>query len=274
MALISDNVKIDFQAAEIAVLKYLARTRQSESKTYSYICGEHFRKTLEEQLPSCKGIHYIHMNQVIWSLIRQGFVYMIPPLSGGSGWILDLTDTGRSVAKDGAFNPYDHEDYLHSLREMIPVISDTVIQYTYESLVSFRNDCFLASAVMLGVASEAAFLEMGASFGNWLTGAEQTNFNNVFSKVGVMFSRKFEEFRKRIEVHKSDLPPKLADNMSLTLDSVADLLRIYRNDAGHPTGKTMSKDDALINLQMFARYLQKLYEFKSFFDSEKPAETT
>ena len=55
--------------------------------------------------------------------------------------------------------------------------------------------------------------------------------------------------------------------MALTLDSVLDLLRIYRNQAGHPTGKHVSRDDAFITLQMFARYLQKLYTLRSFFET-------
>lgn len=54
--------------------------------------------------------------------------------------------------------------------------------------------------------------------------------------------------------------------MALTFDAVLDLLRIYRNDSGHPTGKHIDHDTAFINLQMFARYLEKLYQFKAFFD--------
>jgi hypothetical protein len=50
------------------------------------------------------------------------------------------------------------------------------------------------------------------------------------------------------------------------LDSVLDVLRIYRNDAGHPTSKRIGRDDAFINLQMVARVLQKLYALKGFFN--------
>lgn len=53
--------------------------------------------------------------------------------------------------------------------------------------------------------------------------------------------------------------------MSLTLDSVLDLLRITRNEAGHPTGRVVDRDEAFINLQMFARYLKKLYQLRAFF---------
>ena len=86
----------------------------------------------------------------------------------------------------------------------------------------------------------------------------------------VVKSFKFEEFRKRIEPRKVDLPDELADGMSLTFDAVLDLLRIRRNDAGHPTGKPVLREDQYISLQMFARYLQRLYQFRAFFLSASP----
>jgi len=52
------------------------------------------------------------------------------------------------------------------------------------------------------------------------------------------------------------------------MDSILDLLRIYRNESGHPTGRNISREDAFINLQMFARYLEKIYKLKSFFESD------
>jgi hypothetical protein len=53
--------------------------------------------------------------------------------------------------------------------------------------------------------------------------------------------------------------------MALTLDSVLDLLRITRNEAGHPTGRRVDSNEAYINLQMFGRYLTKLYDLRAFF---------
>jgi hypothetical protein len=54
--------------------------------------------------------------------------------------------------------------------------------------------------------------------------------------------------------------------MDLTLVAIADLLRIYRNEAGHPTGKQIGRDQAKINLEMFARCLERMYAFKVFFE--------
>jgi len=87
------------------------------------------------------------------------------------------------------------------------------------------------------------------------------------SSEPIRASSKFNEFRKRVEPHKPELPAHLSDGMALTMDAVLDLLRINRNDAGHPTERTIDREGAFISLQMFARYLQKLYAFKAFFES-------
>lgn len=119
---------------------------------------------------------------------------------------------------------------------------------------------------MLGVASEAAFLETAAAFSKWLPHTQSKNFTSIL-EGNSYYIRKFDEFRKRLEPLKSQLPEDLRDGLTLTFDSVLDVLRIYRNDAGHPTGKHISRNDAFINLQMFARYLQKLYTLKHFFET-------
>lgn len=82
---------------------------------------------------------------------------------------------------------------------------------------------------------------------------------------------KFQEFRKRLEAHKPELPEDLRDGMSLWLDGVLDLLRIYRNDAGHPTGKRLDREDAFTLLALFVRYAQKLYALKRVFDAASAA---
>src|SRR3970282_369700 len=100
----------------------------------------------------------------------------------------------------------------------------------------YTHACYLASAVMLGVASEAAFIEMAEASVNWLQSAGVT-LKKILDDPRLPYVRKFEEFRKRVESRKADLPDELADGMSLTFDAVLDLLRVRRNDAGHPTGK-------------------------------------
>jgi hypothetical protein len=80
------------------------------------------------------------------------------------------------------------------------------------------------------------------------------------------YQQRFLGYRNKLEPRKSSLPEDLSDGIDLTLDAIADLLRVYRNEAGHPTGKQIGRDRAKINLEMFARYLERMYAFKEFFE--------
>lgn len=203
----------------------------------------------------------------VWSLIAQGLAYIDFSQSAPENWNLFLTESGWAAARDEEINPDNSGDYLKRLEEKAPKASQAIKQYAREAIMTYNARCYLASAVMLGVASEAAFIEMALSFGKWLPNSQGQKFIGLIDNPRANYIQKFDEFRKRIEPIRPDLPGELADGMVLTLDSVLDLLRIYRNDAGHPTGKQVSREDAFINLQMFARYLEKLYALKDFFDA-------
>jgi len=202
--------------------------------------------------------------QTLWKLVGRGLVYIDFSQSAPENWEWGLTDEGVASAKDEQFNPDDPEMYLARLQSDVPGVSDLVLRYTSEAVRSYTHACYLASAVMLGVASEAAFLEMAQACVKCL-GAEGKKLQEVLDNPRQPYVAKFDEFRKRIEPKKADLPPEPADGMNLTFNSVLDLLRISRNDAGHPTGKDVSREDQYISLQMFARYLQRLYDLRSFF---------
>lgn len=145
-------------------------------------------------------------------------------------------------------------------------MSIIVQQYAEEAVNAYNHRLYLASAVMLGVASETAFNELADSFLKTLSGKEEQNFSNALKRQNHIV--KFTEFRKRLEGKKPDLPPDFVDGMDITMNAVQDVLRIYRNEAGHPTGKKIDSEECFINLQMFIRYLKKMYELKNHFDKK------
>jgi len=202
-------------------------------------------------------------------VIGKGFIYINMGQSAPENWEWRLTDAGTAAAKDEQFNPDDPELYMARLHANIPAMSDLVAIYANEAVRCYTHECYLASAVMLGVASEAAFMEMATSSVTWLQTAGQT-LQKVLDNPRQPYVKKFEEFRKRMEPRKADLPEELADGMSLTFDAVLDLLRIRRNASGHPTGKPMLREDQYVSLQMFSRYLQRLYQFRAFFLGASP----
>lgn len=120
---------------------------------------------------------------------------------------------------------------------------------------------------MLGVASEAAVLEAATSFAGGMPEAESKRFLETVNSRKQNFVTKFAVFQDKLRSKKSELPDELADGLELTVHAVADLLRVFRNDVGHPTGRPVGRDDAFVHLRMFVRYARKLYALKSHFES-------
>jgi hypothetical protein len=203
----------------------------------------------------------------VWSLVGQGLAYIDYTQSAVENWQLVLTDSGLAAARDEATNPDNAGEYLRQLSGRIPQASEATHLYARDAVAAYTCRAYLASIVMLGVASEAAFLEMAQAFGRWLPAGQSKTFLDILDNQRTNYITKFVEFRKRIEPQKPKIPHELSDGMALTFDSVLDLLRIYRNEAGHPTGKRVTREDVFTSLQMFARYLEKLYQFKQFFES-------
>jgi hypothetical protein len=47
-------------------------------------------------------------------------------------------------------------------------------------------------------------------------------------------------------------------------------LRTNRNDAGHPTGKSIGREEAYASLTVFPTYLKKVYELVGWLKSNAP----
>jgi hypothetical protein len=225
-------------------------------------------QALRAKFPSDSVIRQQQIMQVVWQLVSQGLAYIDFSQPSPENWELHVTKAGAEAARDEALNPDNFGEYLKELVHRVPAASPTVLQYATEAGNAYVCRCYFASTVMLGVASEAAFLEMARSFSSWLPKKQGDHFRTIVDSPRTNYISKFSEFRKRVEPHKPEIPAHLSDGMTLSMDAVLDLLRINRNDAGHPTGRTIGREDAFISLQMFARYLQKLYAFKAFFESE------
>jgi hypothetical protein len=172
----------------------------------------------------------------------------------------------RHVVKGGSWEPRDPDGYLERVRREIPDLDDLVALYITEALRSFNGRCYLATSVMLGVAAERAFLVMAESYGaSSVAGAPA--IAKELAKRGNYFAL-WTEFRKRIEPVRQDLPNGLAD--ALTLDAIADLIRLTRNEVGHPTGRQIDEDTARVHLTIAPVYLRKMQLLSAHF-ADMPA---
>jgi hypothetical protein len=219
------------------------------------------KKDLDPQLSEVQVV------EELWMCLADRLVFLAADSHNSFGnWNWALTPRGRRLVEStDYYEPDDVDRYMKSLMSQIRDIDSRIVTYVREALQGYSAECYLASSVMLGVASERAFQLLGEAFAGWLPRDEERRFRDVFDKPRQTYISKFLEFRRRIEPLRSQLPEEFSDNMALTLDSVLDLLRITRNEAGHPTGRSVDPHEAYINLQMFGRYLTKLYALQEFF---------
>lgn len=225
--------------------------------------GDHYlAEALKKAFPDEKLGRY-QIQELIWSLVSQGLAYIDFWQPAPENWVLCLTEAGKAAASDQPFNPDDPSGFLAALVSSVPGMSDTVQTYAREALHAFNARLYFASAVMLGVASEAAFLELAHAFADALPSKEGKNLRAVLTDQKTNYLTKFTEFRKRLEPRKADLPENLGDGINLWLSAVLDLLRIYRNEAGHPKASRPSREDCFLNLRMFGPYLARMYRLKN-----------
>ncbi|WP_329521557.1 hypothetical protein [Spirillospora sp. NBC_01491] len=210
--------------------------------------------------------------EVLWGMTADGLIYLDPNGQGSStdNWRWRLSERGRAAATGGPWEPYDPEGYLTRLRHQIPGLDPVALRYVQEALGAFNARCFLASSVMLGVASEQVFIGLAnsvvAAFDSVPElGGTADKLKQALNNPKQSQHTRFLELRKRLEPVRPKLPDDLGDN--LTMDAVADLLRVTRNDAGHPTGRNVDENTAYTHLQMAARYLEKMTALKHHFEA-------
>jgi hypothetical protein len=131
-------------------------------------------------------------------------------------------------------------------------------------LKSFEQECYLASAVMLGVAAEACMLETADVFVKW-SGKPAEKLKQMLENPRTFYVAKLEGFQKSLAAAKGSLPPELSDNLDLDVTAVIQLIRLTRNDAGHPTGRQIDREDAFNHLVIYARANKRLYDLIDFF---------
>ena len=116
----------------------------------------------------------------------------------------------------------------------VPDLLPATKMYLEEAVAAFYSGCYLAATVMLGVAAEAEFLRL-------------IDVANANTAIGKSFDQarkeqfirtKIEAFRKGLAPHLKTLPKKATEDLDINLNAVQSIIRIARNEAGHPSGAT------------------------------------
>jgi hypothetical protein len=199
-------------------------------------------------------------------MLSEGLVFLETPESTGAGnWSWMLTERGVRCAQGQEFEPADPGSYLARLKTRAQDFGDPAEFYTREALQAFGAGCYPAAAVMIGLAAEAEFQTVGEASLAWFERDERATFEKKFGRVDLRYAEKLRAFRDLILKNKGRLPPDLRDSLESSLHTLADFLRISRNEAGHLTGRAIDRDDASALLTLFGFYAVRLEALRAFF---------
>lgn len=211
---------------------------------------------------------------VVWDLIGERILR--PGSAAGDTYTLPhiyVTEYGRQAIHDEN-TPYDPDGYLTRLAERVPVLDDVIVRCLVESIDTLRGNNLLSSTVMMGCASEQAMLLLFEKTLDACTPTNRVTLNAALDKHRSIKLQN-EEYRKWFEANlrsrlKKDRGTDWVTEMENALTFLFNHFRVMRNDAGHPTGQKISREEARVNLVLFPRYLELIYDLFGWLDANKP----
>jgi hypothetical protein len=114
---------------------------------------------------------------------------------------------------------------------------------------------------MLGVAAEAEFLRLAE------IAAANPAHGSKFSAVGQrnLVRQKITKFQDCLKPLIPALPYEATEDLETNFLAIQSVLRIARNDAGHPTGATPQREQVYVYLQLFVPFARQLMRLRRAF---------
>jgi len=208
------------------------------------------------------------VRQIVWEFILQGILAIGLNEQNPSFPFVSITEHGKEVLESGRTLPHDPDGYLKRLKTEIPNLDPLIEMYLSESLQAYLKGLMFSSAVMLGVASEKAFLMLFEAFTNSLT--DRTKIQKFHSlQKSFLTKKKFDDLKKEIMAIRRTLPRELSDDLESQFDGIFNLISVTRNDAGHPTGRRIERGVAYTHLQLFPLYCRRVYGLIDYFNKHQ-----
>jgi len=205
------------------------------------------------------------IQDVFWEFIIQGIIAPGANLSNPNLPFFHTTDYGKKVIESGEFLPHDPTGYLERFRTEAGFTDPTVEAYLSESLNCFVRGSYVASVVMLGVASERSFLLLCESLLNALSDPSEKSAFATKLQSNAM-KPKEDWVLTRIQVIQKLRPRPFPDNVNIMLTVIFDFIRSQRNSLGHPQEKPpkSSREEAYVNLRIFPGYYKMLNQVMGY----------
>ncbi|HHT9104923.1 MAG TPA: hypothetical protein ACFYD7_03525 [Candidatus Wujingus californicus] len=188
------------------------------------------------------------LGEVFWDLFRQGILTLGKDEYNNAFPFFRATSHGRKAVREGdTYFISDTTVFEQRVKSEIPNIDDISILYLKESFQAFRSGCLISSAVMLGVAAEHLFQLLLDQLES--DPKQSSKFNSVFQQRTIL--KKIDKFKDIIAADKASFLQDVRESFDTQFLGIQSIIRIYRNESGHPTGRVIDREQAFVNLRLF-----------------------
>lgn len=232
--------------------------------------AEVFQRRENEQQPKTCGEPHLTISDkeltrdVFWDLFRQGIIILGYNDANPKYPFFRLSHNGQKILENSiTYFFYDVSSYEMAIKKEVPKIDDTTLIYLKEAMQAFRAGCLLSSSVMLGVATEHTFLLLMEIIGQ---NPEHKLIATAVNKE-ITILRKVNKFKNKLDETK--LPPEIKEDIDTYFAGILSILRNYRNQSGHPTGKIIDREQMYVLLNLFIPYCKKMYQLMDYYKVNK-----
>ena len=202
--------------------------------------------------------------ELFWDLFRQGIITLGLDNSNREFPFFRVTSFGKKLLEgQNAYFFHDVSSYEKVITEAIPQIDSITLLYLKEAMQAFMSGCLLSTSVMLGVATEHSFQRLLETIE--ASNAHNTLFQNVFSQRTIL--QKLNKFKNILDqnIKNFNFSSDIIEDLDTNLLGIISMIRTFRNESGHPSGKIISREQCYILLQLFIPCCKKLYQLKDAF---------
>jgi hypothetical protein len=200
--------------------------------------------------------------EVFWELFRQGIITLGLNDSNINFPFFRVSGFGKKVLEqNNTYYFHDFSGYQKVIVENIPNIDTVTLDYLKEAMQAFLSGCILASTVMIGVSIEYTFLKLLETIEN--NPQHEPTYKNVFNERTIL--PKINKFKNILDLNVKTLKPEIKEDLDTNFTGILTMIRNFRNQAGHPSGTIISREQCFVLLQLFIPCCRKIYQLIDFY---------
>jgi hypothetical protein len=203
--------------------------------------------------------------EAFWYCVSIGFV--IPQPSGnrtGDFNHIRITKLGREWAEGTEPSPEDQEGYLAALSGQVPLLDSVIVQYVEEAIKAYARRMLLASAVMIGAASEKTIYLLMEALAESVK--DPTHKKTILKSIEARgLPTMFDCLQENLTRAKKAMPWAIHEGADTHLLSLQEAIRVQRNDAVHPQAGRVTQSTVRLTLSAFPGACKKAYDMIQWF---------